>query len=554
MGIVGKQPLSPQHGRIIAKAFSFVHKFIHDESGSYLVLLTVLMPVLIGVAALGTEGAYVLTQHRAAQAAADSAAVSVASYYAAQKTALNTPTWTQLANQAKAVAATYGFVDGTNGASVATNTPTSGNFTSSTTWPYAFEVIVSQSHAPLLSGYWLPNAISVTARAVALIKATTNGSGGGSNANCVLALGEAAGGTADLASAITANGNAQLNLQGCSIGTNSSASDGGSADAIYFGPNGSAAINLVETQPNPETNPNLGGRVSAVGGVSISGNGSSIVESCTSVTGSTCNNAQTVSPVTPVGATPDPYANVTIPSASSCLSVPTAYQCTTREGKAIPGWCITGGSTPLSPGTYCGGINISGGTVTLNAGAYVLASTSQNETGLVMTSGTLDGTAGVTLIFTSTDGVSYPTPSSPSLSDPNMLDIANSATITLTAPTTGSTTGFVIMGDRLMPLGTSGQSSSTPTGTQFVVEPGGTANLGGIVYLPNGALSFEGAGTATAGTATTVCTQIIANLFDLNSSGTLNINCTTSTNGFDKSGNLGSVPTTLTGAIPLLVE
>ncbi len=104
------------------------------SSGSYLVFLTILMPVLIGVAALGAEGTYVLTQHRALQAAADSAAVSVASYYASQKTAVNTPTAAQLSNQAKAVAATYGFVNGTNGACVTVNNPpTSGNFTNTAT-------------------------------------------------------------------------------------------------------------------------------------------------------------------------------------------------------------------------------------------------------------------------------------------------------------------------------------------------------------------------------------------------------------------------------------
>ena len=124
------------------------------------------MPVLIGVAALGTEGAQVLTLHRQAQAAADSAAVSVASYYASQKTAVNTPTSTELSNQAKAVASTYGFVDGTNGASVTVNNPpASGNFTTAS---YAFQAIVSQSHTPLLSSYWLSNAMTVSAKAVAL--------------------------------------------------------------------------------------------------------------------------------------------------------------------------------------------------------------------------------------------------------------------------------------------------------------------------------------------------------------------------------------------------
>jgi hypothetical protein len=513
------------------------------------------MPVLIGVAALGTEGAQVLTLHREAQAAADSAAVSVASYYAAQRTALNTPTSTQLANQAKAVAATYGFVNGANGASVTVNNPpASGNFTS-TTWPYAFEVIVSQSHSPLLSSYWLSSAMPVSARAVALINVTTNGSGGGSNANCILALGKSSGGTANLAEAITANGNARLNLQGCSIGTNSSASGTGAANAIYFGSKGSAAINLIES------NNILGGQVSAVGGVSISGNGSNTAERCTSVSGTTCNNAATVTPLTGVGAMPNPYAGVTVPSAATCLPLPAAntaaYQCTAGKGKnktVTPGWCIDlssvpGNSATLNPGTYCGGIQISGNSnVTLNAGVYVLASTAQNETGLTMANGTtLNGTAGVTLVFTSTDGISYPTASNSTY--PDMMDIANGTTVNLTAPTTGTTAGFVIMGDSSMPLGTAGLvngSPSTGTGSQFVFDNGTTVNLDGAIYIPNGAMSLVGNGAVSM-----TCSQIIANVIDLTNSGTLNENCTT-----DSSGGIGSgsVPVSLFGSLPLLVE
>src|ERR1700722_17800725 len=102
--------LSPlHHRRVIAKAFTSVRNFIDDESGSYLVFGTILMPVLIGVAALGTEGAQVLTLHRQAQAAADSAAVSVASYYGWQKTVnpLATPSLSNLTGEAQAVVATY---------------------------------------------------------------------------------------------------------------------------------------------------------------------------------------------------------------------------------------------------------------------------------------------------------------------------------------------------------------------------------------------------------------------------------------------------------------
>ena len=175
---------------------------------------------------------------------------------------------------------------------------------------------MSQLHTPLLSSYWLKNAITVTARAVAVINVAT-----GSGANCVLALGNsAAGGPANLAEAITADGNAELNLQGCSVTTNSSADNGGSADAIYFGPN--AVINLVETPPNP----NPGGRVSAVGGVSICRLRAKLHQCL----GLYLQRRRSGHPAHRGGATPDPYSGVTIPSASSCL--PTAYHPISQHG------------------------------------------------------------------------------------------------------------------------------------------------------------------------------------------------------------------------------
>ena len=68
----------------------------------------------------------------------------------------------------------------------------------------------------------------------------------------------------------------------------------------------------------------------------------------------------------------------------------------------------------------------------------------------------MNGT-GVTLVFTSADGT-YPTASNP------MMNIPNAMTLNLTAPTTGSTAGFVIMGDSSMPLGTAGQINSPRDG------------------------------------------------------------------------------------------
>ena len=140
---------------------------------------------------------------------------------------------------------------------------------------------------------------------------------------------------------------------------------------------------------------------------------------------------------------------------------------------------------------------------------------------------------GVTLVFTSADGT-YPPASSP------MMYVAGSFTLDLTAPTTGPTKGFVIMGDRSMPLGAASQAT-TPAGSQFVIAKRATATLGGIVYLPNGAFNFKGNGGATA-----PCTQFIANVLYFDNSAGLNVNCTTSGGG--------SAPSTLIGAIPLLVE
>ena len=76
-------------------------RVLRDEEGSYLVLFAFLMPVLVGVAGLGTEGGLWLYTQQALQGAADSAAVSAAYAYANNSNVLT---------QAQAITATYGFV------------------------------------------------------------------------------------------------------------------------------------------------------------------------------------------------------------------------------------------------------------------------------------------------------------------------------------------------------------------------------------------------------------------------------------------------------------
>ena len=180
-------------------------------------------------------------------------------------------------------------------------------------------MIVTQQHSPLLSSYWLPSGMTVTARAVGLINIAN-----GSHGKCVLALGNSSLGpppVANLANAIAGAGNGPLNLTGCSIGTNSN-----DANSITLA--GSAHINLIEA------NGNLGGLASTVGGYSFSGTGS--VRRCTSIA---CTTPTADPPVTGAGATPDPYSSgLTIPSPASPCPSPLSLISGTPPAQLI---CVT---------------------------------------------------------------------------------------------------------------------------------------------------------------------------------------------------------------------
>jgi hypothetical protein len=93
-----------------------------------------------------------------------------------------------------------------------------------------------------------------------------------------------------------------------------------------------------------------------------------------------------------------------------------------------------------------------------------------------------------------------------------MLSVDANGAMSLTAPTSGSSTdGFVIMGDRTMPLGTLFDTHSNPN-----------TQLSGTVYLPNGALDFQGNPVA----GSTMCLQLIVNTLTLEGDSSLtNIGC-----------------------------
>ena len=135
---------------------SLLQRFRRDQSGTYMIVAALAMPVLVGTAGLGTEAGWWLYTHKNMQSAADSAAVSAAT------------AGSNLNAEADSVTALYGFTNGTKNVAVTVNQPPStGNYTTS---PQAIEVLISQPQPRLLSALFGTDPVLIKARAVALPK------------------------------------------------------------------------------------------------------------------------------------------------------------------------------------------------------------------------------------------------------------------------------------------------------------------------------------------------------------------------------------------------
>jgi hypothetical protein len=179
---------------VIRSCNSLLRRFRHDQSGTYMIVAGLAMPVLVGTAGLGTEAGWWLYTHKNMQSAADSAAVSAAT------------AGSNLNTEADTVTALYGFTNGTKNVTVTVNQPPStGNYTSS---PQAVEVLISQPQPRLLSALFGTDPILIKARAVAL---------GNAGTGCVLALDPTA------SSAVKVSGSNQLNLIKCNLYSDSNA-------------------------------------------------------------------------------------------------------------------------------------------------------------------------------------------------------------------------------------------------------------------------------------------------------------------------------------------
>jgi Flp pilus assembly protein TadG len=328
-----------------------------------------------------------------------------------------------------------GFTNGTNNVVVAVNhPPTQGKYADEDT---AVETILTKKRATLLGSFFMGSSIDIKVRSVATVEVT--------GVFCILALAE------HQDAALFFGGNAEVMLNACGINVNSDAADGAMTAQ------GASVVGATYAE--------------IVGGLKQS------------------NNAEILIPPEDVttGADPiaDPYAHLDVPSSGGCdHGTPPVFKVGQNQ------------NVTLSPGTYCGGLEILG-TAHMTAGNYIIAG------GKLKISGTLttDTTDGVTIFLTEYDG-EYAT-----------VDIVSQAAVNITAATSGDYMGIALFQDR-------GAPSSANSGAGNNLTGGSDMEIVGAVYFPTQNLQFNG-GNETTGT----CTRVVAFKIDFIGNSGLNTNC-----------------------------
>lgn len=388
--------------------------------GAVAIQVAIMLVAIIGFISLGSEVVLLILTARQMQAAADAAALAAATARSAGYPA----DYTQ---EARALARAAGFVDNApDGTTVAVRSPPAqGNYAGSAD---AIEVAIAQPRSLPLASVVHAGQFVVGARAVARVI----GYG-----PCMLVLD----GASDAAFSMTGSSNASFVDCGLTV-------DSSSASAVSLVGGGTLSATTVRI----------------VGGDSLKG-GSSIDATDGIVTGAT--------------ATPDPYADRTIPAPSGC---------------SYNSFSMSGGSRTISQGTFCNGLSLTGAAqLTLQPGIYIIDGGSFSLAGGNSISGT-----GVTIVLTSSTGSGYATAS-----------VAGGSTINLTAPTSGATAGMLFFQDPRAPH--SGSNS---------LSGGAGQSLTGAVYFPSQPLTYSGGNSLTS-----QCTQIVAWQVRLTGNAAVTVNC-----------------------------
>jgi hypothetical protein len=132
-----------------------------------------------------------------------------------------------------------------------------------------------------------------------------------------------------------------------------------------------------------------------------------------------------------------------------------------------------GATLVLCPGVY---VFNSGSNLTMNGSSILLAPPSTTTTPAISAACVGDLTGGVTIVFANSAG------------NPGAPTIGGSATVNITAPTTGATAGIAVFQQRTTCTG----NGNGNTGCSGLLQNGGTQNITGAIYFPNNAISYAG--------------------------------------------------------------
>jgi Flp pilus assembly protein TadG len=184
------------------------------------------------------------------------------------------------------------------------------------------------------------------------------------------------------------------------------------------------------------------------------------------------------------------YVTATL-TLTSCSTVTTKAPYVYDPYASMPtpptGSCTTPSGSTLNPGTYCGGLSLSG-TLTLNAGVYVVS-------GGDLKINANANITGVGVTFFLTNGAT--------------LQINGNATLNISAPTSGDYSGVVFYGDR------------TQLTAKNTINGNATSNVTGAIYFPSQEVDFLGNFSGNGG-----CTQVVADTIYYTGSATFSTNCT----------------------------
>ncbi|MBM3566498.1 MAG: pilus assembly protein [Alphaproteobacteria bacterium] len=319
---------------------------------------------------------------------------------------------------------------------------------------------VESNQAPIFSGVLGLSAFTISVRATAHAAPLSDA--------CVIALSPTSASTLGLL------GTADVNMSGCGMAVNSN-------DSTAFSMVGSSALS--------------GPFVRVTGGSDIS------------------NNASNSAPVTNNSpSTLDPYSTISATASGSCITSGTLGTYVSGSGgntsyTAAQGVKINGGTYTMQPGRYCNGFStVSDANVTMAPGTYYIDGGSFSLSAQTQISGT-----GVTIVLTGS-GSDYAT-----------MDIQSANTVVdISAPTSGTYQGLVVVQDR-----------NAPEGNNNVITGGSSTNFNGTMYLPNGDISYRGGAVAGGG-----CTRIISYTIQFTGNADLNNDC----NAYGYSNQLSSRP------------